>query len=93
MRLPSILPADLTAERRPAYGSFEKTVHAKEHSGFEVRNPDGAYIGPWGGIPAVPGAIQAHGARTAPRCDRKATMRLRAAGWSKPIIAGASGGR
>ena len=48
MRLPLILPADLTAEQRPMYASFEKMVQAKEYSGFEVRNPDGAYIGPWG---------------------------------------------
>ena len=48
MRLPLILPAELTAEQRPMYGSFEKMVQAKEYSGFEVRNPDGAYIGPWG---------------------------------------------
>jgi hypothetical protein len=41
MRLPLLLPTDLTAEQRPMYDSFE-------YSGFEVRNPEGAYIGPWG---------------------------------------------
>ena len=30
------------------YDSFEKMVQAREYSGFEVRNPEGAYIGPWG---------------------------------------------
>jgi len=48
MRLPLLLPTDLTAEQRPLYVSFEKMVQAREYSGFEVRNPDGAYIGPWG---------------------------------------------
>ena len=38
----------LTAEQRPLYVSFEKMVQAREYSGFEVRNPEGAYIGPWG---------------------------------------------
>ena len=48
MRLPLLLPTDLTAEQRPLYVSFEKMVQAREYSGFEVRNPEGAYIGPWG---------------------------------------------
>ena len=48
MRLPLLLPTDLTAEQRPMYDSFEKMVQAREYSGFEVRNPEGAYIGPWG---------------------------------------------
>ena len=48
MRLPLLLPTDLTAEQRPLYVSFEKMVQAREYSGFEVRNPEVAYIGPWG---------------------------------------------
>ena len=48
MRLPLLLPTDLTAGQRPMYDSFEKMVQAREYSGFEVRNPEGAYIGPWG---------------------------------------------
>jgi hypothetical protein len=30
MRLPLLLPTDLTAEQRPTYDSFEKMVQAKE---------------------------------------------------------------
>src|ERR1700722_17723164 len=55
MRLPLLLPTDLTAEQRPMYDSFEKMVQAREYSGFEVRNPEGAYIGPWGVFLAIGG--------------------------------------
>jgi 4-carboxymuconolactone decarboxylase len=48
MRLPLLRPAELTAEQRPLYESFEQMTRAEEYQGFEVRNPDGAFVGPWG---------------------------------------------
>jgi 4-carboxymuconolactone decarboxylase len=48
MRLPLLRPAELTAEQRPLYESFEQMTQAEEYQGFEVRNPDGAFVGPWG---------------------------------------------
>jgi 4-carboxymuconolactone decarboxylase len=47
MRLPLIVPADLTDEQRPMYDAFTSMVKAKEYQGFEVRNREGAFIGPW----------------------------------------------
>ncbi|KUN75198.1 hypothetical protein [Streptomyces griseoruber] len=48
MRLPLIPPAELTAEQLPLYEAFEKMIQAEEYQGFEVRDPDGAFVGPWG---------------------------------------------
>jgi 4-carboxymuconolactone decarboxylase len=48
MRLPLFRPADLTAEQRPLYRTFEAMVEGEEYAGFEVRTTDGAFVGPWG---------------------------------------------
>ncbi|MFM9441131.1 carboxymuconolactone decarboxylase family protein [Streptomyces acidiscabies] len=48
MRLPLIPPTELTAEQRPLHEAFENMIQAEEYQGFEVRDPDGAYVGPWG---------------------------------------------
>jgi 4-carboxymuconolactone decarboxylase len=48
MRLPLLRPADLSAEQQPLYRTFEAMVKGEEYAGFEVRNSDGAFVGPWG---------------------------------------------
>jgi len=48
MRLPLLRPADLSAEQQPLYSTFEAMVEGEEYAGFEVRNSDGAFVGPWG---------------------------------------------
>lgn len=48
MRLPLLRPADLSAEQRPLYRAFETMTEGEEYAGFEVRDGDGAFIGPWG---------------------------------------------
>lgn len=48
MRLPLLRPADLSATQRPVYAAFEQATKAAEYQGFEVRNADGAFVGPWG---------------------------------------------
>jgi 4-carboxymuconolactone decarboxylase len=48
MRLPLLRPGELTAEQRPLYESFERMTQSEEYQGFEVRNSDGAFVGPWG---------------------------------------------
>jgi 4-carboxymuconolactone decarboxylase len=48
MRLQLLRPADLTAEQRSLYGIFDAMVMGGEYAGFEVRNADGAFVGPWG---------------------------------------------
>ncbi len=48
MRLPLVPPAELTADQRPLYDAFEKMTQAREYEGFEVRNAEGAFVGPWG---------------------------------------------
>ena len=48
MRLALLRPTELTAEQRPLYESFEQMTQAEEYQGFEVRNSDGAFVGPWG---------------------------------------------
>lgn len=48
MRLPLIHPGELTAEQRPLYESFDKMTQAEEYRGFEVKDAQGAFIGPWG---------------------------------------------
>lgn len=48
MRLPLLRPADLTAGQQPLYRSMEAMVEDEEYAGFEVRNADGAFVGPWG---------------------------------------------
>lgn len=48
MRLPLLRPDELTAEQQPLYSSFAAMVDGEEYAGFEVRDADGAFIGPWG---------------------------------------------
>jgi 4-carboxymuconolactone decarboxylase len=48
VRLPLLCPEDLPDKQRPVYESFEKATQAEEYQGFEVRNADGAFVGPWG---------------------------------------------
>lgn len=49
MRLPLLPPAELTAEQRLLYDTWEaSTTQAAEYRGFEVRNSEGAFVGPWG---------------------------------------------
>ncbi|MBM9504251.1 carboxymuconolactone decarboxylase family protein [Actinacidiphila acididurans] len=48
MRLPLVPPADLTAGQRPLYEAFETMTRDAEYQGFDVRNPEGAFVGPWG---------------------------------------------
>ena len=48
MRLPLVRPADLTTEQQPLYRRFEAMVQDEEYAGFEVRDGDGAFVGPWG---------------------------------------------
>src|ERR1700722_12658517 len=48
MRLPLLRPADLSSEQQPLYSTFEMMVEGEEYAGFEVRNRDGAFVGPWG---------------------------------------------
>lgn len=48
MRLPLIPPDELTTRQRSLYDTFDAMVRADEYAGFEVRNADGAFIGPWG---------------------------------------------
>jgi len=47
MRLPLLLPAALTAKQRRLYKAFEEVTQAEEYQGFEVKNPAGAFVGPW----------------------------------------------
>lgn len=48
MRLPLLRPADLTAEQQPLCRAFDVMVDSDEYAGFEVRDADGAFVGPWG---------------------------------------------
>jgi 4-carboxymuconolactone decarboxylase len=48
MRLPLVPPADLTPAQRPLYEAFEAMTRGEEYQGFEVKNADGAFTGPWG---------------------------------------------
>jgi 4-carboxymuconolactone decarboxylase len=48
MRLPLVPPAELTAAQRPLYDAFETMTKDEEYQGFEVKNADGAFTGPWG---------------------------------------------
>lgn len=48
MRLPLLRPDELNPRQRPLYDAFEAMVKADEYTGFEVRNTDGAFVGPWG---------------------------------------------
>lgn len=48
MRLPLLRPAELTTEQRALYDACMKMTQDVEYQGFEVLNPDGAFVGPWG---------------------------------------------
>jgi 4-carboxymuconolactone decarboxylase len=48
MRLPLIRPAELSPRQRALYDAFDGMVEADEYTGFEVRNAEGAFVGPWG---------------------------------------------
>jgi 4-carboxymuconolactone decarboxylase len=48
MRLPLLPPAGLDAAQRPLYEAYARTTEAAEYQGFEVRDADGAFVGPWG---------------------------------------------
>jgi 4-carboxymuconolactone decarboxylase len=48
MRLPLLPPADLDAAQRPLYDAYARTTQSAEYQGFEVRDRDGAFVGPWG---------------------------------------------
>ena len=48
MRLPLLTPAELTDQQRPLYEACEAMAQAGEYQGFEVKNAEGAFVGPWG---------------------------------------------
>lgn len=48
MRLPLLRPAALNTEQQPLYRAFDAMVQGEEYAGFEVRDADGAFTGPWG---------------------------------------------
>jgi 4-carboxymuconolactone decarboxylase len=48
MRRPWVRTDELTPAQRPLYEAFEEMVRADEYTGFQVKRPDGAFIGPWG---------------------------------------------
>ena len=48
MRLPLLTPAELTAEQRALYEACEAMTQDEEYQGFEVKNAEGAFVGPWG---------------------------------------------
>lgn len=48
MRLPPLTPTELTTEQRALYRAFEEMTRAEEYQGFEVKNADGDFVGPWG---------------------------------------------
>lgn len=57
MRLPMVRPADLSAEQQLLYRGFEAMVEGEEYTGFQVRNSDGAFVGPDGGRPFAGAAV------------------------------------
>jgi 4-carboxymuconolactone decarboxylase len=48
MRLPPLTPAELTDQQRALYEACEAMTQAEEYQGFEVKNAEGAFVGPWG---------------------------------------------
>jgi 4-carboxymuconolactone decarboxylase len=48
MRLPLIKPDELSPAQWVLYDTFDKMTRSEEYQGFEVKNPDGAFVGPWG---------------------------------------------
>ena len=48
MRLPLLTPAEMTAEQRPLYEACDAMAQSEEYQGFEVKNAQGAFVGPWG---------------------------------------------
>jgi 4-carboxymuconolactone decarboxylase len=52
-----VRPADLSAEQQLLYRGFEAMVEGEEYTGFQVRNSDGAFVGPDGGRPFAGAAV------------------------------------
>lgn len=48
MRLPLLTPAEMTAEQRALYEACEAMAQGEEYQGFEVKNAQGEFVGPWG---------------------------------------------
>jgi 4-carboxymuconolactone decarboxylase len=48
MRLPLLPVADLDAAQRALYEAYDSMTRGEEYQGFEVKNSDGAFVGPWG---------------------------------------------
>ena len=48
MRLPLLPSADLDAAQRALYEAYDSMTQGEEYQGFEVKNSDGAFVGPWG---------------------------------------------
>lgn len=48
MRLPLLRPVELSAEQQPLYRAIDAMVEGEEYAGFEVRDAEGAFVGPWG---------------------------------------------
>ena len=46
MRLPPVLPSDLSPDQHPLYGDMRKGIETN-FKGFKAINNDGALIGPW----------------------------------------------
>ncbi|MGA6152743.1 carboxymuconolactone decarboxylase family protein [Stenotrophomonas sp. NPDC087984] len=61
MRLPLLRPEELTPAQRGLYDAFDTMVKADEYAGFEVRDADGAFVGPWGVMLHFPELGQALG--------------------------------
>ncbi|WP_428338458.1 carboxymuconolactone decarboxylase family protein [Mycobacterium sp.] len=47
MRLPLYRPSELTAEQRSFYDASEKIIESASLAGFQAKNGDGAFLGPW----------------------------------------------
>jgi len=54
MQLALLCPEDLSVAQLPVYEAFERAIQADGYQGFEVRNADGAFVGPWGVILQFP---------------------------------------
>jgi hypothetical protein len=58
MRRPLLTPAELTAEQRAVYEACDAMTQAEEYQGFEVKNAEGAFVGPWGVLMHFPHLAQ-----------------------------------
>src|SRR5215469_13940816 len=48
MRLPYLTPGELSPAQRALYDACDAQVQDDAYAGFEVKRPDGAFVGPWG---------------------------------------------